>query len=62
MYSVIVIITTTDNININTELDNAPELVNNDPYGKGWLIQVEPLNIKERDKLMNADEYQKFVG
>ncbi|MBA64636.1 MAG: glycine cleavage system protein H [Candidatus Marinimicrobia bacterium] len=48
--------------NINMELDGAPELVNNDPYGKGWLVKIEPVNIKERDKLMNSDEYQKFVS
>ena len=48
--------------NVNMELDGAPELVNNDPYGKGWLVKVEPVNIKERDKLMNSDEYQKFIS
>ena len=48
--------------NINMELDGAPELVNNDPYGKGWLVKIEPVNIKERDKLMNSDEYQKFIS
>lgn len=47
---------------INEELDGTPELVNQDAYGKGWLIKIIPNNLKELDALMSADEYKEFIG
>ena len=46
---------------VNEELDDMPELVNNDPYGKGWLIKINPSNIKEKESLLNDTQYKKFV-
>jgi glycine cleavage system H protein len=43
---------------INTTLDGAPELVNTDPYGTGWLFEIGMSDPAETDGLMNADEYQ----
>ena len=45
-------------LELNTELDAAPELVNNDPYGKGWIIRISVKDSAELDKLMDAAAYQ----
>ena len=46
---------------VNEELESAPELVNQDPYGDGWMIRLEPSDADELGDLMDADEYEKFV-
>jgi glycine cleavage system H protein len=43
---------------INEELDAAPELVNNDPYGKGWIIRIAVKDAAELDSLMDAAAYE----
>ncbi|MBX3160315.1 MAG: glycine cleavage system protein GcvH [Deltaproteobacteria bacterium] len=47
---------------VNAALKDAPELVNTEPYGKGWMIEVEPTEKTELDELMNADDYGKHVA
>ena len=42
---------------VNEALHDQPELVNEDPYGDGWLLEVEPSDESEFDELMDADEY-----
>jgi glycine cleavage system H protein len=42
----------------NTSLDSTPELVNNDPYGAGWLYEVVPADAAAIDGLMDAEAYQ----
>ena len=42
----------------NTSLDATPELVNNDPYGAGWLYEVVPADPAAVDGLMDAEAYQ----
>lgn len=42
---------------INEALDSAPNLVNNDPYGAGWLFRVQPVDNEELEKLMGSAEY-----
>ena len=49
-------------IEINEQLGESPELVNNDPYGGGWMIKVKLSNATEIDKLLNATEYEDFVS
>ena len=49
-------------IEVNSELEDAPELVNKEPYGNGWIIKVEVENSEEVDSLMSAEEYQAFIG
>lgn len=44
-------------IELNEELENAPELVNSDPYGKGWMIKIELTNAAELDELMDSAAY-----
>ena len=49
-------------LSINGEIDNAPDLVNSDPYKKGWLIKISPSKFEEKKDLMNADEYKDFIS
>ena len=46
----------------NTELEANPELVNSDPYGKGWMIKVEISDSSELDALLDAAAYTDLVG
>lgn len=43
---------------VNAELEDAPELVNQDPYGKGWLFTIKMSNPDELKGLMTAEEYR----
>ncbi|MET0635936.1 MAG: glycine cleavage system protein GcvH [Chitinophagaceae bacterium] len=47
---------------LNPALASAPELVNNDPYGKGWMIKMKVDNPAEVDALLDAAGYQSVVG
>ena len=49
-------------IELNEELENSPDLVNNDPYGDGWIIKISPNNPDERDELMNFLSYEELIG
>ena len=46
----------------NERLDDAPELVNSDPYGDGWLYEVEPADAAAVDGLLDADAYADVTG
>jgi len=46
----------------NSELDDAAELVNSDPYGKGWMIKVALDDASEMDTLLDAEAYKKLIG
>ena len=48
-------------VKVNSELEDAPETINEDPYGKGWIVVVEMDNSSELSSLMDAAEYGKFV-
>ena len=45
-------------IEVNADLEGAPESVNSDPYGAGWMIKVEMSNPAELDDLMDAEAYE----
>ena len=47
---------------INESLEDAPESVNSDPYGKGWLVKISPENINDRAGLINSEEYEDFIS
>ncbi|GIM48205.1 glycine cleavage system protein GcvH [Collibacillus ludicampi] len=49
-------------VEVNTELDDSPELVNEDPYGKGWMIVVEIKDAAELDALLTADQYEASIN
>ena len=46
----------------NAALDDAPEAVNGDPYGKGWIIRVAMSNPDEVAGLLSAEEYKALIG
>ena len=46
----------------NADLDGSPELVNEDPYGQGWMIKMNISDPSEVDSLMDAAAYQALVG
>jgi glycine cleavage system H protein len=49
-------------IEVNTALEDAPEMINESPYDKGWIYKLKPTNLKaELASLMNADGYRKFI-
>ena len=48
-------------IEFNEELEDQPELVNKDPYGKGWIVKVKISDEAELDGLLNADAYQALI-
>ena len=47
---------------VNSTLKDSPELVNSEPYGKGWMIELEPTEKAEIDELMSPDAYGKHVA
>ena len=49
-------------LEFNAELEEAPELVNSDPYGKGWMVKVAVSDTKQVDNLLSADEYKALIG
>ncbi len=46
---------------VNSALVDAPETINEDPYGEGWLIKVRLSDPGEVDELMDVDDYRKFL-
>ncbi len=47
---------------VNPELEEHPELVNSDPYGKGWIIKIQIANPGETENLLSASDYKKLIG
>ncbi|MHB8511440.1 MAG: glycine cleavage system protein GcvH [Actinomycetota bacterium] len=45
----------------NTLLDDAPELINQEPYGQGWMVVIQLENQEELDRLMGSSEYQRLL-
>lgn len=48
-------------IEVNEELSEAPEIINEDPYGKGWIAILEIEDKSELDDLMDFSEYEKYI-
>ena len=46
----------------NEAIESAPESVNNDPYGDGWMIKVQLSDVSELDDLLSADQYKEIIG
>lgn len=46
----------------NEALEENPELVNQDPYGEGWLIKMKPANVADIDNLLDADGYKAVIN
>ena len=49
-------------LEVNQKVVDVPETVNEDPYGKGWLVRIRLSNPAERDELLSVADYQKVVA
>ena len=49
-------------LEVNGELEAAPEFLNDDPYDSGWLLVVEINDVEEFNSLMSADDYMEYVA
>jgi len=47
---------------INVDLKDHPEVVNSDPYGKGWMVVIDLSSVSEVEKLMTAERYEAFLS
>ena len=50
-----------DVIEVNEALRSTPELINQDPYGEGWLFRMQPTDEAELDELMDSEDYAEFI-
>jgi len=49
-------------LEVNKDIDSEPESVNNDPYGKGWMIKIKFTNPEELNELLSVEDYKKLIG
>ncbi|ROL61259.1 glycine cleavage system protein GcvH [Bacteroidetes/Chlorobi group bacterium ChocPot_Mid] len=49
-------------VEINKSINDNPEIVNNDPYGEGWMVKIEMSDPSEVNKLMDVDAYKQLIG
>ena len=49
-------------LEVNPALEEHPELVNQDPYGEGWLVRIRPTEIGELDDLLDAESYKQIIN
>ena len=48
-------------VEVNEKLGDSPEIINEDPYGKGWIAVIEMDNESEVDDLMGAGDYERYI-
>ena len=48
-------------VGVNSALHGRPELINSDPYGEGWLVEMKPDDAADLDDLMHVDEYEDWL-
>lgn len=49
-------------IEFNDALESTPEIVNTDPYGKGWMVKVKVSNVADMNELLSSDDYKALIG
>jgi glycine cleavage system H protein len=49
-------------LEFNDKLEDAPETVNHDPYGEGWMIKLKPSDMSDVDNLLTAEDYKTLIG
>ena len=49
-------------VEVNTGINSAPETVNSDPYGDGWIVKIELANPSEVESLMDVNAYKQLIG
>ena len=48
-------------VEVNADLEVSPELVNGEPYGAGWMVVIEPVDLRAVEDLLDADAYRKLT-
>lgn len=48
-------------LEFNEDLEQNPEIVNSDPYGKGWIIKIKMSDLSELDELLDAAAYKELI-
>ena len=49
-------------LEVNTALDESPEMVNSDPYGQGWLFRIAPVSPADFEKLLDGEAYARLLA
>nr|WP_294862003.1 glycine cleavage system protein GcvH [uncultured Fluviicola sp.] len=49
-------------LEINPAIIYSPELINSEPYDRGWIVKIKPLNAEDRTNLLSNEEYQALIG
>ncbi len=49
-------------LEVNTELEDQPELVNKEPYEGGWMIKIKTEDLAQFDELLSAEQYKELIG
>ena len=49
-------------LEFNVDLEDKPEMVNDDPYGNGWMVKIEVTDPSQIDSLLSATEYEALIG
>ena len=49
-------------IEVNTKLDESPELVNSDPYGDGWIVKIRINSVAESNELLSNSDYEQLIA
>jgi glycine cleavage system H protein len=49
-------------VEVNEALADEPELVNDDPYGKGWMVKIKPENMDDLNSLLSASDYEEVIA
>ena len=49
-------------VEVNSGINSAPETVNSDPYGDGWIVKIQLSNPSEVDSLMDVNAYKQLIG
>lgn len=47
---------------VNEKLEDTPDIVNNDPYGEGWMVKIAISDASEIDNLLSAEDYEALIG
>ena len=49
-------------LEMNQEIEENPDVVNKDPYGKGWMVKIKITNLSEIDELLSPEKYKTLIG
>ena len=49
-------------VEVNSKLEENPELVNSDPYGDGWIVKIQISSVNESNELLSSSEYEKLIA